>query len=129
MNEHSLFLDYNNESEIDPIVIKTLVSIDDFNSADLVGEYLEDYEGYPFIITKSKKPDDFSPHDISADDLTSIYLSVIDGVIHVGSVEPLDLEDPITISALKFANNIMSNFYGDDTDVSTDNSGDASGRS
>ena len=129
MNEHSLFLDYNNESEIDPIVIKTLVSLDDFNSADFVGQYLEDYEGYPFIITKSKQPDDFSPHDITGDDLTSIYLSVIDGVIHVGSVEPLDLEDPITVSALKFANNIMSNFYGDGTDVSTDSSGDASGAS
>lgn len=129
MNEHSLFLDYNNESEIDPIEMKSLVGVDDFNSADFIGQCIEDYEGYPFIITKSKKSDDFSPHDITADDLTSIYLSVIDGVMHVGSVEPLDLEDPITISALKFANNIMSNFYGDDTDVSTDSSGDASGRS
>ena len=129
MNEHSLFLDYNNESEIDPIEMKSLVGVDDYNSADFIGQYIEDYEGYPFIITKSKKSDDFSPHDITADDLTSIYLSVIDGVMHVGSVEPLDLEDPITISALKFANNIMSNFYGDDTDVSTDSSGDASGTS
>ena len=129
MNEHSLFLDYNNESEIDPIEMKSLVGVDDYNSADFIGQYIEDYEGYPFIITKSKKSDDFSPHDITADDLTSIYLSVIDGVMHVGSVEPLDLEDPITISALKFANNIMSNFYGDDTDVSTDSSGDASVRS
>lgn len=129
MSEHSLFLDYNNESEIDPIVIKTLVSLDDFNSLDFVGEYIEDYEGYPFIITKSRKPDDFSGYEITEDDLTSIYLTVIDGMMHVGSVKPLNLEDPVTISALKAANNIMSNFYGDDTDASTDSHGDASGTS
>lgn len=124
MSEHSLFLDYNNECDFNPIEIKSIFNFDEF-----IGQYIEDYEGYPFIITKSKISDDFSAYEITPEQLTSIYLSVIDGVMHVGSVQPLNLNDPTTISALKFANNIMSNFYGDDTDVSTDSSGDASGRS
>lgn len=124
MSEHSLFLDYNDGSNSEDGKFAVIV-----NSCDGIEDYLEDYEGYPFIITKKKLDDNSSSEVINRDDLTSIYISAIDGVMHIGTVEPLDLDDPITVSALKFANNIMSNFYGDDTDVSTDSSGDASGAS
>lgn len=124
MQEHSLFLDYDDglkspESEFAVIV----------NEVDDILEYLQDYEGYPFIVMKKKVDDNHSANEVTRDDLTSIYLSVIDDVMHIGTVEPLDLDDPTTVSALKFANNIMSNFYGDDNDVSADSNGGASGTS